>query len=93
MCLLAAFLMCAFSSQEMWRQYVIRELHAMAGVARKGFAFNMLTIYADPERMRNDLFYADPAFFFDYCKRNIGPRVALLHDYPLYEFTLLIYKD
>ena len=29
---------------------------------------------------------------FDLCKRRYSPRVALLHDYPLYEFTVLVRK-
>ena len=36
---------------------------------------------------------ADPAFFFDWCKRNFSRHVSLLHDYGLYEFTLLTRKD
>jgi hypothetical protein len=53
----------------------------------------MLTSYADREKQRSDLYYADPMFFFDYCKRRFSPRIALLHDYPLYEFTILVRKD
>ena len=31
------------------------------GDQSEGFAFNCLTSYSDPPKMRNDLFYADPA--------------------------------
>ena len=58
----------------------------------KGFAFNVLTKYSDKEYMQNNLYYADPLFLFDYCKRNFSQNVALLHDYELYEFTLIIKK-
>jgi hypothetical protein len=43
--------------------------------------------------MRADLYYADPAQVFDYCKRRFSPNVALLHDYGLYEFTILVRKQ
>jgi hypothetical protein len=55
----------------------------------------MLTKYSDAERMagRPDLFYGDPLFFFDFCKRNFSRNVALLHDYGLYDFTIIVRKD
>ena len=53
----------------------------------------MLTKYSDKEYMRDNLYYADPLFIFDYCKRNFSKQVALLHDYGLYEFTILVKKD
>jgi hypothetical protein len=52
----------------------------------------MLTSYSDPERMRPELYYGDPRFFFDRCKRDYTRNVALLHDYDLYEFTIIARK-
>ncbi|HAW53355.1 MAG TPA: SAM-dependent methyltransferase, partial [Flavobacteriales bacterium] len=48
---------------------------------------------SDPDRKRPDLYYGDPCFFFDYCKRNFSRNVALLHDYNLYDFTILVRKE
>ena len=48
--------------------------------------------YSDPERMRAHLYYADPCRLFDHCKRRYSRHVALLHDYGLYEFTILVRK-
>jgi SAM-dependent methyltransferase len=75
-----------------WRQYVIGILERMNRLARKGFAFNMLTSYSDAEYMKDHLYYADPCFYFDHCKRNYSKSVALLHDYGLYDFTILVRK-
>jgi len=75
-----------------WTQVVIEALNQMNAHAAKGLAFNMLTKYSDADRMRPDLYYADPGFFFDYCKRNFSRNVALLHDYNLYDFTILVRK-
>ncbi len=73
-----------------WAAYVERTIRSLGRLSRRGLAFNMLTRYSDPERMRPDLYYADPGRFFDLCKREISPHVALHHDYGLYEFTLLV---
>lgn len=62
----------------------------MSGLSRLGFAFNLLTGYADKALMRADLFYCDPSEYFDLCKRLYSRNVALLHDYDEFEFTLLV---
>jgi SAM-dependent methyltransferase len=80
-------------SFEDWTEYVLGVLHEFDGLSRRGFASNFLTKYSDAEKMRPDLYYADPLFLFDYCKQNFSRNVALLHDYRLYDFTLLIRKD
>ncbi|HNX69203.1 MAG TPA: class I SAM-dependent methyltransferase [Candidatus Omnitrophota bacterium] len=71
-----------------WDDYVKAVLLCMAKVSVKGMAFNMLTAYSDPERMRQELFYPQPAAIFDFCKRNLSRRVSLIHDYELYDFTV-----
>jgi len=73
-----------------WSTYVDDTLDALAGASRKGFAFNMLTAYSDAEKRRDDLYYADPLAMFDRCKRRYARAVALLHDYPLWEFTMIV---
>jgi cyclopropane fatty-acyl-phospholipid synthase-like methyltransferase len=75
-----------------WIEYIKESLSTINKHSEKGFSFNMLTSYSDKEYMRNYLFYADPAYFFDFCKKNFSKYVALLHDYPLYEFTILVKK-
>ena len=80
------------TSDEEWEDYVLHTLGKIAELSKKGFAFNVLTKYSDPELVRQDLFYADPLLLFDYCKKNFSRFVALLHDYPLYEFTILVKK-
>jgi hypothetical protein len=77
-------------SEAQWLSYILYALEIMNQKAIKGFAFNMLTKYSDKDYMRDDLYYADPLFIFDFCKRNFSKHVALLHDYGLYEFTILV---
>jgi hypothetical protein len=76
-----------------WLSYILSTLEQMNEKSIRGFSFNMLTKYSDKEYMRDDLYYADPLFIFDYCKRNFSKEVALLHDYGLYEFTILVRKE
>lgn len=75
-----------------WRNYIYATLEKMHHFTKRGFAFNCLTSYSDAERMRPDLYYADPCEFFDLCKRRFSKNVALLHDYGLYEFTIIVRK-
>jgi SAM-dependent methyltransferase len=80
-------------SVDEWRSYVEQTLHELDNASRRGFAFNCLTSYSDAEYMRADLYYADPCQLFDLCKRRHGRNIALLHDYDLYEFTILVRKS
>jgi SAM-dependent methyltransferase len=73
-----------------WQRYMQRTIDGLAALATRGFAFNALTSYSDADRRRGDLHYADPLYWFDYCKKAHSRFVTLLHDYPLYEFTLLV---
>ncbi len=75
-----------------WRGYVLDPLADLDRLSLRAFAFNMLTSYSDEDRMRPDLYYGDPSFFFDHCKRAFSRNVALLHDYDLYEFTIVVRK-
>jgi SAM-dependent methyltransferase len=75
-----------------WTEYVIGELEKINRLTSKGFSFNMLTRYSDAEYMRPHLYYADPCYLFDYCKTHFARKVALLHDYEAYDFTIIVRK-
>lgn len=76
-----------------WKDYVLTTLDRLHALSTRGFAFNMLTSYSDPDRMRSDLYYGDPAFFFDHCAQRFSRHTSLLHDYDLYEFTILVRRE
>lgn len=76
-----------------WRAFILGVLDDLHRHSRLGFAFNCLTSYSDAGRMRAGLYYGDPLWFFDWCKRNCTRNVALLHDYDLYDFTIIVRKD
>ena len=79
--------------QDDWTEYVIKTLSRMNELATRGFSFNLLTSYSDAEFMRPDLYYADPGLIFDVCKRSFAKNVAILHDYGLYDFTVIVRKQ
>ena len=76
------------ASNELWTEYIKKILLNLAAHSRRGFAFNLLTTYVDWKQ--ENLYYADPFLFFDFCKRHISRYVSLLHDYPLFEWTIIV---
>ena len=73
-----------------WTTYVLGTLDRMRELSVRGLGFNLLTRHCDRHLMRADLYYADPAFYVDQCLSRFSRHVTLLHDYPLYEFTVLV---
>jgi len=73
-----------------WDEYMKATILDLASLSRRGFAFNVLTSESDAGKRRADLFYADPRQVLDYCLGRWPRRVALLHDYGLYEFTVTV---
>lgn len=79
--------------KEEWLEYILSTLELLNCKSKLGFAFNCLTSYSDESMKRDYLYYADPLVLFDFCKRKFSAQVALLHDYGLYEFTILVRKQ
>ncbi|PJJ10952.1 methyltransferase family protein [Flavobacterium sp. 1] len=80
------------NTNEDWLTYILETLKKIDENCVKGFSFNVLTKYSDKEYMKDYLYYADPLFMFDYCKKHFSKNVALLHDYNLYEFSIIVRK-
>jgi len=78
------------SDRRVWQQFVEAMLQRMFSLAKTAIAFNMMTSYVDYED--SHLFYLSPGEALDFCIRNLGPRVVIRHDYPLWEYTVYVYK-
>lgn len=78
--------------ESVFKAYVLERLKEINKISKKGFAFNCLTSYSDKEFMKDYLYYPSPLEMFDFCKQHFSSQVALLHDYPKYEFTILVRK-
>lgn len=79
-------------SNENWGKFVLSVLDDLNNSSRIGFAFNCLTSYSDIERMKDNLYYANCLEYFDLCKKRYSRNVSLMHDYDLYEFTIIVRK-
>ena len=75
---------------ESWTKFIENTLIDLNANSIKGFAFNVLTSYVDYKEPH--LYYADPMYFFDFCKKNFSKKVSILHDYDLWEFTIVVKK-
>jgi len=75
---------------QVWNERVHDTMDVLARAARRGFAFNVLTLTSDPALRRPNLYYADPAETLAYCLSRFGRSVALLQDYGLWEFTVIV---
>jgi SAM-dependent methyltransferase len=73
-----------------WQSYVDQTILTMFERCRFGMAFNLLTSYSDPDRMSSRLHYGSPSRYFDFVATKCSRRVSLLHDYGLFEFTILV---
>lgn len=80
----------ANNSDEEWSDFCQAMIKRMYSYARLGLAFNMMTDQVDFRIDR--LYYADPSYYFNFCRHQLSRRVALRHDYPLYEFTIYVYR-
>ena len=74
-----------------WAALVKSTLDNMNEKSRRGFAFNMMTDKVDWQI--KDLFYANPSDFLEYCTSRYSRKVRLYHDMPLFEWTMLVFKD
>ena len=79
------------ADEEIWLDHTLSTLKNLNDYSMLGFSFNLLSSYVDYKD--SDLFYADPTFFFNYCKENFSSFVSLEHDYPLYEWTIHVTKE
>ncbi len=87
------FNVCMTQTHEEWENYIFKTLETLNQFSLSGFAFNFLTSYADKEKMKKNLYYADPCKMLSYCLNKYSKHVTLLHHYNLYEFTVLVYKE
>lgn len=81
------------SSPKAWWDYVAETMTWMFARSRKAMACNFLTIYSDPERRGDNLFYAAPGDILDFCIKNLSKDVRLSHHYGIWDFTVCVLKN
>jgi SAM-dependent methyltransferase len=75
-----------------WEDEVWRTIDVMNQISKKGFAFNVLSAWREPHRKLDFVYYGDPAEFVRKMRR-YSANIALLHDYDLWDFTILVRKN
>lgn len=78
------------SDDKKWEEYIKSKLNEINYYSEKGFSFNLLTKYVDWREPH--LYYGDPCYWFEICKREFSKKVSLIHDYPLFEWTIWVIK-
>ncbi len=74
-----------------WWEFVRSMLRAMFDRCREAIAFNLMSDQVD---FRSEiLFYASPADTLKFCQSELSRFTTLRHDYPLYEYTIYVYRS
>jgi hypothetical protein len=76
--------------KEEWKEFVFKIIDKMFEMSTIGISFNLLTTYCD--YTTDNLFYLDPKEILDYCIRKHSRFVNLEHGYPLYEWTVSVFR-
>lgn len=72
-------------------QFAARLIRSMFEICRIGIAFNIMTTKVN--FFSNNLYYRNPSEMLSWCMSELSPIVMLDHSYPLYEYTLYVYKE
>ena len=78
------------NSDKNWSNFIKKKIKEMNAYSKKGFSFNLLSTYVDYKK--EDLYYGDPNYWFDFCKINFSKKINLIHDYDLWEWTIIVKK-
>ena len=68
-----------------------RLIRKMFSLARRGIAFNMMTSHVN--FMAPNLYYKNPLETIAFCGTELSRRFRVDHAYPLYEYTVYVYRD
>jgi SAM-dependent methyltransferase len=67
---------------------VIRKMFSLCTI---GMAFNVMTTKVNYHS--SNLYYRNPAELLSWCLNEITPHLKLDHSYPLYEYTIYLYRN
>jgi SAM-dependent methyltransferase len=68
-----------------------RLIKKLFSLCRIGIAFNVMTTKVN--FYSNNLYYRNPAELFSWCLSEVSPHLKLDHSYPLYEYTMYVYRN
>lgn len=91
LCLAGTFNMPGESSRDKWLAFCNEMIEKMFSMCRYGISFNFLTSFSD--FYHPDMFYRDPRDVQRFCIENLSRHVVVDHAYPLYEYTVTVFKE
>ena len=74
-----------------WLRFVRGTVRAMYDRCRLAIAFNLMS--DDVDFRTENLYYSDAGEMLRFCERELSRFVVLRDDYPLYEYTIYVYRD
>ena len=72
-------------------QFANQLIRQMFSLCTIGIAFNVMTTKVN--YYSNNLYYRNPAELLSWCLSEITPHLKLDHSYPLYEYTIYLYRN
>lgn len=72
-------------------QFAAELIRRMFSLCRIGIVFNTMTTKVN--YYSNNLYYRNPAELLAWCLSEISPHIKLDHAYPLYEYTIYLYRQ
>jgi SAM-dependent methyltransferase len=72
-------------------QFSAQLIRKIFWLCKVGIAFNVMTTKVN--YFSNNLYYRNPAELFSWCLSEISSHIKMDHSYPLYEYTLQIYRQ
>ena len=72
-------------------KYAHKLIRRMYSLCLKGIAFNVMTTKVN--YFANNLYYRNPAELLSWCMNEISRYIRLDHSYPLFEYTVYIYRE
>lgn len=71
-------------------EYAHKLIRRMYGLCLEGIAFNVMTTKVN--YFANNLYYRNPAELLSWCMSEITRHVKIDHAYPLFEYTIYLYR-
>lgn len=72
-------------------KYASNLIKRMFSLCKTGISFNIMSTKVN--FFSNNLYYRNPAEIISWCLSEITPHLKLDHSYPLYEYTVCLYKN
>jgi hypothetical protein len=76
---------------DQFQNYAFSVIENAFSMSRRGISFNLITEYVDYRR--DDLFYCSMSDLLDFINSRLSRFFTIHHDYPLYEYTVCVYKE